>query len=48
MATFGFQHVHNVASGVIAEKLTKRFLVIGDVMLLDEGDEIRWSVPGQG
>ena len=46
-AAFDFEHFHDVASGTVAEELAERFLVIWDVMLLDQRDEVRGRVPGQ-
>ena len=47
-AAFGFQHVGDVAGGVVAEELAERFFVVGDAMLFDEGEEVRGGVAGQG
>ena len=32
---------------MVAEKLTQRFFVVGDAMLLDQGDEVGWGVARQ-
>src|SRR5580692_276768 len=45
---FRFEHVRDVLRGEIAEKLAQSFLVIRDVMFLDEGDEVGGCVSGQG
>ncbi len=47
-AAFGFEHVGDVAGGVVAEELAEGFFVVGDAMFFDEGEEIRGSVAGQG
>ena len=44
---FIFEHFHDVAGRVVAEELAECFLVIGDAMLLDQGDKVRRRVPGQ-
>ena len=44
---FGFEHFHDVAGRAVAEELAECFLVIGDAMLLDQGDKVRRRVPGQ-
>ncbi len=46
-AAFGFQHVGDVAGGVVAEELAERFFVVGDAMFFDEGEEISRRVAGQ-
>jgi hypothetical protein len=42
-----FQHVENVARGTVAEQLPKGLLVVRDLMPLDQGGEILWSVTSQ-
>ena len=37
----------NFGGGAIAEKLAEFFLVIGDAVLFDEGDEVRRRVAGE-
>ena len=44
---FGFEHVGDVAGGVVAEELAKRFFVVRDAMFFDEGEEVRRGVAGQ-
>ena len=44
---FGFEHAENVAGGAVAEKLAQSFLVIRDVVLFDQGNEIRGRVAGE-
>ena len=44
---FGFQHPQNVFRRPVAEKLSRRLLVIGDAMLFDQSDEVRRRIPGQ-
>ena len=44
---FGFEHLDNIAGGMIAEKLAQCFLVVRDAMLLDQSDEVRRRVPRQ-
>lgn len=46
-AALGFEEICNLRSGIVAEKLSERFLVEGDAMLFDEGDEIRGSEAGK-
>ena len=41
------QHAHYVAGSAVAKKLPQRFLVPGDVMLLDQLKEIGRSVASQ-
>ena len=38
-AAFGFEHVGDVAGGVVAEELAERFFVVGDAMFFDEGEK---------
>lgn len=45
---FGFEEIANVSGGIVAEELTESFFVIGDVMFLEEGEEIGRSVTGKG
>jgi len=47
VVAFGLEHAENVAGGAVAEKLAESFLVVGDAVLFDEGDEIGGSVAGQ-
>ena len=42
-----FQHVHDVASGAVAEELAQCLLVIGDAVLLDQCDEVMRRVSGK-
>jgi hypothetical protein len=46
-AAFGFEHFQDVLRGAVAEELAQRFLVIGNAMFLDQGDEIRRRESGQ-
>lgn len=39
-ATFGFEHVSDLAGGMVAEELAESFFVIGNVMLFDQGKKI--------
>src|SRR5208337_4580492 len=47
-AAFGFEHVGDVAGGVVAEELAEGFFVIGDAMFFDEGEEVCGGVACQG
>jgi hypothetical protein len=47
-AAFRFQHVRDVFRGAIAEKLAQGFLVVGDAVFFNQGDEIGGGVAGQG
>jgi len=46
IAALGFQHVGDVLSGTVAEKLAEGFLVVRDVMFFDKLDEVRWPIAG--
>src|SRR5579862_424563 len=43
----GFEHLHNVVCRPVAEKLSRRLLVIGDVMLFDQSNEVSGRIPCQ-
>ena len=47
VAALGFEQAGDVLRRTVAEKLPKRFFVIRDAMLLDEGDEVAGSVAGE-
>jgi len=44
----GFEHLHDILRGAVAEKLAERLLVIRDAVLFNQRDEVRRRVPGQG
>ena len=44
---FAFEHPQNVVRRTIAEELSLRFFVIGNVVLLDQGNEVRRRVPSE-
>lgn len=46
-STFALQHVHNLSGGTVAKELSQGLLVIGDAMLLDQGDEVRGRIAGE-
>src|SRR5207245_11275240 len=46
-AAFGFEHAQDVVRRMVAEELSPRFLVVGNMMFFDQGDEIRRRIPGQ-
>jgi hypothetical protein len=48
IAAFGFEHGDDLRGGVVAEELAEGFFVVGNSVLLDEGDEIGWGVAGKG
>ncbi len=43
-AALGFEHIGDVLRGALAEKLAERFLVIGNAVFFDQGDEVGRSV----
>lgn len=45
---FGFEHVHDLARGMVAEELAEIFLMEGNAVFFDQGDEIRRRVARQG
>ena len=45
--TFGFEHPQNVVCRPVAEKLSSRFLVIGDVMFFEQSNEVCRCIPCQ-
>jgi len=47
-AAFGFEHVGDVAGGAAAKELAESLFVVGDAMFLDEGEEVRGGVAGEG
>jgi hypothetical protein len=42
---FGIEHLHDVVRRPVAEKLSWRFFVIGDVMLFDQSNEVCGCIP---
>ena len=40
IAAFGFEHGDDLGGGIVAEELAESFLVVGNSVFLDEGDEI--------
>ncbi len=46
-ATFFLEQGDDFAGGAVAEQLAQRFLVVGDAVLFDEGDEVLRGVAGQ-
>jgi hypothetical protein len=44
----GFEHIHDILGGAVAEKLAKRLLVIRDMVFFNQRGEVRRFVPGQG
>src|ERR1039458_1431050 len=46
-AALGFEQVRNVPGGAIAEELSESFLVVGDAMPFDQGDEVLRGITGQ-
>lgn len=46
-ATLFLQHFGDVARGAVAEELSQSLFVIGNVVFLDQRNEIRWRVARQ-
>src|SRR5262249_1291656 len=47
-AALGFEHLCDVARGAVTEKLPERFLMVGNLVLLNEGKEVLRGVACQG
>jgi len=48
IAAFGEEHVEDLLSGTVAEELAEGFLVPGDAVVFDEGEEVLRGVAGEG
>ena len=48
LRAFGAQHLDDLLGAAVAEELAEGFLVVGDAVFFDEGDEIGGSVAGEG